>query len=114
MSRFVLSAAARTDRREITAYTVERFGIQQARRLREHFQATLIRLAESPSLGRAHEELDPEGHSFRYFVVMKTFLIVYEPSPDGIRVARLLHSARDLAAELHRHAGDGGSGPVAS
>jgi toxin ParE1/3/4 len=106
MSRVVLSAAARFDRREITAYTVERFGLGQARRLRHQFEATLDNLAESPLIGRTNRELDPRGRSFRYFVVMKSFIIVYEPTDDGIRVARLLHGARNLAAELDRHAGD--------
>ena len=106
MSRVVLSEAARIDRRQITAYTVERFGIQQARRLRDRFQATLHSLAESPLLGRTNGELDPPGRSFRYFVMMRSFLIVYEPTDEGIRVARLLHGARNLAAELDRDAGD--------
>ncbi len=106
MSRVVLSAAAKLDRREITAYTVERFGIQQARRLRDRFQATLNALAESPLVGRTHEELDPPGHTFRYSVVMRSFIIVYESVDGGIRVARLLHGARNLAAELGRDAGD--------
>ena len=106
MSRVVLSEAARDDRREITAFTVERFGIGQARRLRDHFHTTLNSLAESPLIGRTNEELDPPGRSFRYFVVIKSFIIVYEPTDDGIRVARLLHGARNLAAELDRDAGD--------
>lgn len=106
MSRVVLSEAARFDRREITAYTVERFGLAQARRLRDRFEATLNSLAESPLIGRTNEELDPPGRSFRYFVVMKSFIIVYEPTDEGIRVARLLHGARNLAAELDRDAGD--------
>ena len=62
MSRVVLSEAARIDRREITAYTVERFGIGMARRLRDRFQAALNSLAESPLSGRTNEELDPPGH----------------------------------------------------
>ena len=106
MSRVVLSEAARDDRREITAFTVERFGIGRARRLRDQFQTTLNNLAESPLIGHTNEELDPPGRSFRYFVVMKRFIIVYEPTDDGIRVARLLHGARSLAAELDRDAGD--------
>jgi len=36
---------------------------------------------------------------------MKRFLIVYEPTPEGIRVARLVHASRDLASELEREAG---------
>ena len=106
MSRITLSDAARNDRREITAYTIDRFGIEQARRLRTQFQATLDRLAASPRLGRAHPELDPVGRSFRYFVLMRSFLIVYQPTKEGIRVARLLHSARNLADELDRDDGE--------
>jgi plasmid stabilization system protein ParE len=106
MSRVVLSDAARFDRREISTHTVERFGLGQARRLRQQFEATLNTLAESPLIGRSNEDLDPPGRSFRYFAVMKSFIIVYEPTDDGIRVARLLHGARYLAAELGRDAGD--------
>ena len=106
MSRIVLSAAARHDRREITAYTVKRFGVHQARRLRARFEAVLHTLAEAPLIGRSHPELDPPGHSFRYAVVAKSFVIVYEPTDDGIRVARLLHGARNLAAELSRETGN--------
>jgi antitoxin ParD1/3/4/toxin ParE1/3/4 len=108
MSRIVLSAAAREDRRGITQYTVLRFGVRQARRLRDRLELTLSLLAESPLLGHTNEELDPPGHSFRYFVVMKSFIIVYEPSQDGIRVARLIHGAQQLAAELTRKTGDDG------
>ena len=105
MSRVVLSEAARDDRRAITQFTMLHFGIQQARRLRDRFESTLSLLAESPLAGHTNRELDPPGHSFRYFPVMKRFIIVYEPTQDGIRVARLLHGAESLAAELTRDAG---------
>lgn len=106
MTTIQLSAAARIDRREITEHTVERFGLSQARRLRDAFESALHNLAESPNLGRANEELDPPDHSFRYYPVMKRFIIVYQRTEDGIRVARLLHGARSLAEELHRESGD--------
>lgn len=106
MNRIVLSHAARDDRREITEYTVARFGLQQARRLRDHFEATLVKLAESPLIGHTNKELDPPGYSFRYFPVMKSFVIVYEPTKDGIRVARFLHGARNLAVELDHDSGN--------
>ncbi len=96
----VLSKAARSDRREITAYTVERFGLLQARRLRDHFQAVLNTLAKSPWIGRTNAALDPAGYTFRYFVTMKSFVIVYRPTQNGIMVVRILHGARSLAAEL--------------
>lgn len=106
MRRIVLSRAARSDRREITAFTVERFGLAQARRLRFAFEAALRSLAESPWMGRPNAALDPPGRSFRYHVVLRRFIIVYEATDEGLRVARLLHGARDLAAELGRDGGE--------
>lgn len=108
MTRVVLSEAARRDRRDITAYTVTHFthfGIAQARRLRDRFEATLAVLAAAPLSGHANAKLDPPGRAFRYFVVMKRFIIVYKPTEDGIQVARLLHGARNIAEELERDAG---------
>ena len=105
MSKIVFSKAARADRRAITAYTVKRFGIQQARRLRERFETTIDSLAAAPLTGHRREDLDPPGRSFRVSV-LKTFIIVYEPAGDGIRIVRLLHGARDLAAELDRDTRD--------
>ncbi len=106
MSRVVFSKAARQDRRAITEYTVERFGFRQARQLRRRFEAKLNVLADSPLIGQTKPALDPPGHSFRYSVFMKSFIIVYESTEEGIRVARFLHGARNLAAELERDAGD--------
>lgn len=82
MSRVVLSEAARVDRKPITADAVERFAIAQARRLRDRFQATLERLAESPLIGRTNEELDPPAHTLRYLEVMKSFIIVCDAGDD--------------------------------
>lgn len=106
MSRVVFSAAARKDRREIIAHSIEKFGVHQARRLRTRFERIFDALAAAPSIGRLCKELDPPGHAFRYFVAMKLFIIVYEPAEEAIRVVRILHGMRNLAAELGRDAGD--------
>lgn len=104
--RILLSEASRRDRRAITAYTVERFGLEQARRLRRAMQRAVEDLARSPLLGRTCAELDPPRHAFRYFVLFRRFSVVYEPIEDGIRIARILHGARSLAQELERDAGE--------
>jgi plasmid stabilization system protein ParE len=111
VNRTVFSEAARADRRAITDYTVERFGVRQARRLRANFAGVIQTLAANPRIGSLREALDPPGRRFRYFVVMQRFVIVYEPTPTGIRIARILHGMRDLALELDRDAGDGGRQP---
>lgn len=102
----LFSEAARRDRREITEHTVARFGMGQAWRMREHFEAVFRLLVDSPGMGRTRPELDPPGHTFRYFVVMRRFIVVYESTEPGLRVARILHGARSLAAELDREPGD--------
>ena len=106
MNQVVFSRAAVEDRRAITAYTVGRFGVGQARRLRDHFEATLQRLLLFPNSGQLRPEIDPDGRTFRYVVVSKSFILVYEPHSDGIRVARILHGARQLTRELERDQGD--------
>lgn len=106
MRKIVFAKAARADRRAITTYTVKRFGIEQARRLRERFETTLHSLAGAPLTGHRREDLDPPGRSFLYLSVLKTFIIVYESEGDEIRVVRILHGARNLAEELSRDAGE--------
>lgn len=103
-ARMVFTDSARDDRGAITDFTVKRFGIGQARRLRDRFQRVLKTLAENPLMGSPRAELDPQGHSIRYFLMMN-FLVVYRPTESGIEVVRILHTSRDLAAELERDTG---------
>lgn len=105
MSTVVFSAAARSDRRSITAHTIERFGLPQARRLRNLFERTLHLLAESPRLGHTNDELDPPDRAFRYFVVMRRFVVVYEPHRPGHSRRADPHSSRDSAREIERDEG---------
>jgi len=105
MSRFQLSRAAADDLHEIRRFTHEQFGLKQAIKIREQFRKIFETLAHAPRSAPRREEYDPEGKSFRYFPALKRFIIVYEPSDRGIRVARILHGARDLARELELEAG---------
>lgn len=80
--------------------------MSNARRLRERFEETIESPEKAPFIGHRRQDLDPPGRSFRNLAVLKSFIIVYEPVEDGIRIVRLLHGARNLAAELARDAGD--------
>ena len=103
--RLLFSEAAARDRQSITQYTAERFGVTQVRRLRDAFEGVFASLLDAPHLGRRRPGLDPAGHEFRYFVVLRRFIVVFEPTQDGLRVARILHGAKDIAAELDRDSG---------
>lgn len=106
MTRVLLSRAAEADLDEIDAYTRETFGLGQAITLRKQFREALDLLAVSPLAAPNRPEYDPPGKSFRYRSVLRRFIIVYEPLSGGVRVARILHGARDLADTLVRDAGD--------
>lgn len=73
-SRIVFSEAAREDRRNITSYTVERFGIGQARRLRDRFQQVLTTLADNPQMGPS---LTESQHRFAELLEQAPWLLPY-------------------------------------
>lgn len=106
MSSIVLSLAAQADLDAIDSFTIEQFGLDQAVRLRERFKQAFDLLVESPLSGRQLESASPAGRPFRYWLIGGTFVIVYEPVENVIRVARVLHGAQHLIRELMRDSGD--------
>jgi toxin ParE1/3/4 len=50
-------------------------------------------LAREPLMGRARPDLAPDLRSFP----VARYVIFYTPSPSGVEIARVLHSARDIA-----------------
>ncbi|MEQ1634696.1 MAG: type II toxin-antitoxin system RelE/ParE family toxin [Planctomycetota bacterium] len=100
MKRLLISAAACRDRDAIDDYTAEQFGVDQSQRLRDAFEIALKNLQRVPGAGRARPEMSPVGRQFRSVVVLGAFLIVYEVVDDMVRIARILHAARDLPSEL--------------
>ncbi len=55
--------------------------------------------ADNPLSGRARSELADNVRSFP----VETCVVFYEPVPDGIRVVRVLHGARDIEPEFEAH-----------
>jgi toxin ParE1/3/4 len=104
--RVSLSKVAAADLEAIDDYTIEHFGLNQAVRTSERFRETFEQLGEMPRSGQLRPELSPRGREFRYRTVLGSFVVVYERADDGIRVARVLHGARNLVVELERDAGD--------
>lgn len=107
MRRLVLTKAARADLREISAYTMSKFGVRQAEKLRARFKQTFDLLAAAPFLGRLDHGLAPSAKSYRAFVVIRRFILVYDATQeDGIVVIRVLHGMQDLATHLRRPLND--------
>ncbi|MEL6348621.1 MAG: type II toxin-antitoxin system RelE/ParE family toxin [Myxococcota bacterium] len=106
MPAFVLSRSAELDLDEIDLQTIERFGFDQADKTSATFLEAMHTLAATPEMGQLRPDLDPPGRTFRYWTVLRRFLIVYLPVQDGIRVARIINASRDLRAVLNRDPGD--------
>ena len=106
MTRVTLSRAAAADLEAIDDYTIEHFGIEPAIRATERFRETFQALTEMPRSGQLRKEISPPGREYRYRTVLGSFVVVYEPADDGIRVARIIHGARNLVAELERNPGN--------
>lgn len=49
-------------------------------------------LAENPRIDRSREELAPALRSFPF----QGYVIFYRPIADGVEIARILHSSRDI------------------
>ena len=103
LAEYQLSSHAAAD---IADYTIEHFGLNQAIKTSERFRETFELLGEMPRSGQLRKDISPPGRQFRFRTVLGSFVVVYEATGDGIRVARVLHGARNLVAELERDAGN--------
>lgn len=100
-----LSHAAANDIREIELYTLSTFGERQTLEFLEKLEASFSLIATMPEVGTQRAEFDPPNRQFRYQAVLSSFIVVYEETSDFIRIARIIHGARNLLSELVRDSG---------
>lgn len=104
MSCFELTEAAAGDLDSIDDYTIARFGLDQAISNRQEFVGAFEMLAQNPNVGHVREDLTPGGRDYRYWVVLRRFMIVYEKISGGVRLIRVLDGSRDLPEILSSEA----------
>lgn len=98
MPDYKLTAAARKDLREISAYTKKNWGREQEKAYREIIRAGLRLISRTPEIGASRYELSeglksfPVGHHIAYYVERE----------DGLVVARILHPAMDRDSALRK------------
>lgn len=92
MAELRLSRRAATDLAEIADYTIAEFGIDQARRYRDQFQACFRSLLDNPQLGRSAEEVAPGLRRIR----QQAHVVFYRVEQDGLLVVRVLHHSMDF------------------
>ena len=92
MNSYRLSRLAAADLQEIAEYTIERFGIMQARRYRDSLKTCFVQLANNPTLGRRAEQLMHGLQRFEH----QSHVVFYISEPENILIVRVLHSSVDV------------------
>ncbi len=91
MNRYILTAQAKLDLREIKNY-IGRNNLTAARRFVEEFREQCQLIIKFPEMGRGYEELAPGLRGFG----LGNYIILYRQIQDGIEVNRLLSGYRDI------------------
>jgi toxin ParE1/3/4 len=98
MPRLEISPQAEQDLIEIGVYIAHRSGSRgTAQRFLQKVEALCERLAHNPGMGQLRTEFSTG--QFRSFSI-GYYVIYFQPTKEGIRIARILHGARDHDALL--------------
>ena len=92
MSDYALSRRAAMDLEAIAEYTIERFGLEQARQYRDDLASCFVRLAANPELGRRVEQL---GRNLRRFE-HRSHIVFYQAQESRLLIVRILHYRMDF------------------
>jgi toxin ParE1/3/4 len=93
MAEFRLSKLADADIAGIANYTIETFGVVQARRYRDDMTECFSTLSKNPMLGRGAEGLAPKLRRYEF----RSHVVFYVPEDSGILVVRVLHASMDAS-----------------
>jgi toxin ParE1/3/4 len=101
MNDYWLSPKAVEDLWEIWRFiAVENQNPIAADRLWQDLEAACERLAKNPILGHPRKDLTLDGNKVLFYCVREYYLVVYRQGTKPLEVARILHGARDVEAEM--------------
>lgn len=96
MGDYRLSRAAARDISEIAKYTIEAFGLDQARRYRDSLKETFALLARHPRFGRDIEHIKPSYRRHQH----GKHVIYYRRVSAGVVIMRVLHERQNPLRHL--------------
>lgn len=91
MTRVVRTRRTDVDLLQIWIYVAER-NVAAADRLANRLEREFHFLAENPLVGESLDRLRP---GLRRYTV-GSYVVLFEPLPDGVRLLRVVHSSRDI------------------
>jgi len=92
MAEYRFTRRAAMDLEAIAEYTIERFGIDQARRYRDELAACFEQLTDHPGLGRRYEQLGPGLRRYEH----RSHIVFYQAVGTDILIVRILHYRMDV------------------
>ena len=97
MAEYRLSKRAASDLAEIADYTIETFGIEQARHYCDGLDTCFQTIADNPMFGRSASFHDvPELRRYEY----QSHVVFYIPEERDVLIVRVLHKSMDAPRHL--------------
>ena len=96
MAKYLLSRRAVADIEAIAEYTMQRFGIDQARRYRDDLHSSFKQLADNPRMGRPAEQLSTGLRRLEH----QSHVIFYNRTDEDVLIVRILHSRMDVPRQF--------------
>lgn len=93
MAEYRFSSLAESDLAEIADYTIEGFGIDQARRYRDALDTCFQTLADNSKIGRSADQLTPDLRRYEH----QSHVVFYVPEGEGVLIVRVLHESMDVS-----------------
>ncbi|MEE2000784.1 type II toxin-antitoxin system RelE/ParE family toxin [Alkalimonas sp. MEB108] len=93
MKPFVLTAAAKTDLRDVALFTQRRWGKDQRNIYLKQFDDSFWLLAENPDIGKSCDEILP---GYRKFPQGSHLIFYKQTGSQQIRIIRILHKSMDV------------------
>jgi toxin ParE1/3/4 len=99
MSRYTLARDVQKDLDDIwDQIAIKNSSPDRASRQLHRLHETFSLLAGHPLLGELRPDLSPDLRAF----VVRPYLVLYLPASYGVRIAQVIHSARDIQAVFRR------------
>ena len=90
--KYHLSRLADNDLLNIAEYTIQEFGIKQARQYRDALENCFLTLAENPNMGRKADELATGLKRFEH----QSHIVFYLKDNEDLFIVRVLHNRVDV------------------
>ena len=99
MQGYKLSAQAGRDYREVLAFTLDRWGVNQFDKYASMLDDAFDRLVEMPMLGIRRDDLRLGFYHYR----VGQHYTFYRIGTENIEIARILHTRRDVTPDLFKN-----------